>query len=178
MNHRVLAHKYANAFYRLFKDICSLDLLDTLQEIATFFSHNKNALFLLNVPQVTLQIKNDALHTITQKIGLPSKINSLFMLLVAHKRASLLPQVCMQLRAIILQKNNMVECEIATTQALTASERMKLSNFFSAQIKHDIRAQYVIDKTLIAGIALRSDTYAWEHSIKKQLHTIKQSLIT
>ncbi len=71
----------------------------------------------------------------------------------------------------------MLECVVATTQELANSEREALNVFFGQQTKHDMRAQYVIDKTLIAGIALRSDTYAWEYSIKKQLHSIKQSLI-
>ncbi len=95
MSYRVLARKYADAFYGFSPDICSIAILDMLKQVSVFFSEHKEALFLLNLPQLKLQIKNDALRVISQEIGLSSEINQLFMLLIVHKRANLIPQVCM-----------------------------------------------------------------------------------
>ena len=177
MNAGVLARRYAQAYCGVFSQSCTVDMIKKLSQMSAFFASHKKALFFLGLPQLALSIKKDALRALIKKVGVPEDILSLFLLLIAHKRAVLIPQVCMQLRQLILQKNNMLECVVSSVHELAQDERDTLTTFFAQRTKHDIRAQYVIDKTLIAGIAMQSTTYAWEYSIRKQLHTLNQTLI-
>lgn len=177
MSDRALAHKYAQAFYDVYPNACKMNMLDAIKNVCTFFSAHKKVLFFLGLPQLDVQIKQDAIARILQELKAPIALSALFVLLIAQRRAVLIPRVCAQLRTLILQKNNTIECAITSVQELDAQERETLRAFFERETKHDIHAQYDIDKTLIAGIAMRSTTYAWEYSIRKQLHTIKQSLI-
>jgi len=177
MNNGVLAHRYAQAYYRVFSQSCTLDILEQLAQIASFFTSHKDALFFLGLPQLALAEKKDALVALVNKIGLPKKLIDLFLLLITHKRSILIPRVCVQLRKLILQKNDTLECVVSSAQELAQEERDTLIAFFAQRTKQNIRARYTIDKTLIAGIAMRSTMYAWEYSIRKQLHTINQMLI-
>ena len=177
MSSGVLARRYAQAYCNLFSSSCTPNIIEKLAQMNAFFASHKKALFFLGLPQLALSVKKDALTALIEKIGLPKELDNLFLLLIAQKRAILIPQVCMQLRELILQKNDILECTVSSAQELMQEERDMLIAFFAQLTKHDIRAQYVIDKTLIAGIAMHSTTYAWEYSIRKQLHTINQTLI-
>jgi len=178
MKNYVLARRYARAYCGLFPHACNKDLIERLDSLCGFLAQHKKVLFFLGLPQLAVSVKRSALDAIMQKLSLPQELVSLFLLVIAHKRAALLPQVCMQLRELVLVQNGMLECTIAAAQELSAAEKDELITFFSREIGCKIRAQYAIDKTLIAGVALRSTTYAWEYSIHKQLQTINQQLIT
>jgi len=177
MNAGVLARRYAQAYCAVFSNVCSLDMIEKLSHIHAFFMSHKKALFMLGLPQIALVVKREALLSITERVGLSSDIVNLFVLLIVQKRAGLIPQVCVQLRELVLDNNNMIECTISSAQELIQEEKRAFDAFFTQHTKHAIKARYVVDETLIAGIAMQSTTYAWEYSIRKQLHTVNQMLI-
>lgn len=177
MNDRVLANRYAQAFYTIFPQACSVKSSDLLHQMNQFFSGHKKILFLLSLPQLTIHDKKKALQTMVHAIGLPEVYCTLYMLLMQHKRTFLITEVGIQLRRLILQKNNIQECEIVSSVVLTDEAQRQLRLLFEKKIRCTIMAHYTVDTSLIAGIALKSDTLAWEYSVRKQLHMIKQSLL-
>jgi len=173
----LIADKYARAFYHLFPEACTLDATDRLMRVHQFFLSHKQALFFVSLPQIDGAHKQKIIHMLVHKVGLVDAYCTLYMLLLNQKRASLIADVTMQLRTIILQKHKVLECTIASSILLDEGACQQLRSFFEQETGHIVKAQYVVDTSLIAGIALRSETYAWEYSVRKQLDMVRNSLI-
>lgn len=177
MNNAVLARRYAYAFYNIFPRACTLEKSDLLHHINHFFMEHRKMIFFLALPQLNVKNKKKAIQIIVHTIGLPEEYSTLYMLLIQHKRTFLITDVGVQLRHIILEKNNIKECEIVSSVILSNEIQEKIRVLFEQKIECTIKAHFTVDTTLIAGIALKSDTLAWEYSVRKQLHMIKQSLL-
>lgn len=173
----LIADKYARAFYDLFPAACGLDVTDKLMRVHRFFLSHKQAIFFVSLPQIDIAHKQKTIHLLMHTVGLPDAYCTLYMLLLNQKRAYLIADVTMQLRTIILQKNKVLECTIASSILLDEEARLQLRSFFERETGRTIRAHYVVDASLIAGIALRSETYTWEYSVRKQLDMVRNSLI-
>lgn len=177
MSDLLIADKYARAFYRLFPHLCGLDVIEKLAHVHQFFLSHKQAIFFLSLPQIDDAHKQKTLEVLLLQIGLSDSYGTLYMLLISHKRVHLLADVTLQLRQIIMQKHNVLECTIASSVPLDEGVRMQLCSFFERETGRTVKACYVVDASLIAGIALRSDTYTWEYSVRKQLDMLRNSLV-
>ena len=106
MNNAVLARRYAYAFYNIFPRACTLEKSDLLHHINHFFMEHRKMIFFLALPQLNVKNKKKAIQIIVHTIGLPEEYSTLYMLLIQHKRTFLITDVGVQLRHIILEKNN------------------------------------------------------------------------
>lgn len=173
----MLARRYAQAYYNIFTDACTVQVVPRIKKLCSFFVTHKKSVFFLGLPQLTIKEKEAALKKLMSTLELPQEMVLVFLLLIVQKRAYLIPYVCEQLCCLILDKNNILECTIATSHALKESEKESVRDFFAQQTHRVVQPQYVIDKTLIAGISITSSLYQWEYSIRKQLQMINQKLI-
>lgn len=172
-----LVYKYANAFYDIHKESCTMQEIPLLQFLQNFFINNKKALFLLGLPSLALSVKKDAVHILVKGLSLPESYEKVFMLLVQHQRTVLLPFFCKKMQELIATKHSVVQAEIRVSHMIDSQQAEQLKDFFERLLGKKIQGDLCIDKSLIAGVAFRSATYSWECSVKKKLTQIKQSLV-
>lgn len=173
----IVSKKYAQAFLNIIGDRLSLEYFTKLSAAQQFFAHHHKQLFFLTMPIVDDDTKVAYLEKVFTRFGLDDYLKKLAALLVRHKRAFLMPRVLKQLCRLYKKRNNIAQFSISSSHALGQDELKTVQQFLVRKTGQTILYEYMIDKRLIAGIRLQSDTLLWDYSIRKQLEQIKLPLI-
>jgi len=172
-----VARNYAVAYLNLFGDDIPLDLFPALQDTLDFWQDHGRSLYFLTMPGVSLEKKLEILDVLLKKIGAPLSLNTLFGLLIQHKRTRLISLVLSQIVALYKQKKDLIFFTVATAHPLEKEELGSIQDFLARQTGKTILYQHRLDKNLIAGIRCQSETLLWEHSVRKQLSDLRRQLI-
>ena len=167
-----LVNKYAHAYLHVSSDQLTTHDILQYQQAAEFLHTHARALFLLKVPVIPYQVKREALMQITERFKLHASIQPLIELLLEHKRAFLLADILDEISALYNQKKSIHTFTVTSSAQLSDDERKNIERFLADRVQGTIMYTYVVDKKLIAGIRLQSETLLWEHSIDKQLRDV------
>jgi ATP synthase F1 delta subunit len=167
-----LVNKYAHAYLHVSSDQLTTHDVLLYQQVAAFLHTHVRALFLLKVPVIPCQVKREALKEVTTRFRLHVSIQSLIDLLLAHKRAFLLADILDEISRLYHHKKSIHTFTVTSSAELTDDERKNIERFLADKVQGTIMYTYVVDKKLIAGIRLQSETLLWEHSIDKQLRDV------
>lgn len=177
----ILVRKYARAFIGVFGDRLTSQTLERCLRAQEHVASYKQLDFFLKMPFIDDQIKKNALITILQANDLPDFFMSLLDLLVEHKRTFLLKPILGMIRSMGMELTHTAFFTISSSQQLTDQQYHDVESFLRKQTGCTIITKKIIDPTLLAGMALKSDTYAWEHSLKQylaKLHLLAHDLRT
>ncbi len=163
----VVAKRYAQAFTNIFLDTLSLKDYDNIWVASA--SINKQVLFFLRLPSLDYLVKKDALNTISKRFKLPLSVQKLLHVLLHDNRAFLICDVLRYVCSLYRQYKHISEFAIISSHPLTKDEIEVIKHFLAQMTRQDIMYTYKIDKELIAGIRLQSDTFLWEYSIRQRL---------
>ncbi len=170
----VVAKKYAQAFLNVFDKQITYEDFTHFCSAAEFFTHHKQLLFFLSWPVINAELKVKALKEALKVFKLDKPCyHQLIDLLAAHKRTFLIMEVLKQLCAQYKIRHNIMTFSIRSSHELDKEDLDILSQFLVNLTAKDIIYDYAIEKKLIAGIRLQSNTLLWECSINKQLTQIK-----
>lgn len=167
-----IVNKYAHAYIHVSADLLTQEDMRQCQKAAEFLHTHGRALFLLKVPVIPHEIKREALMEIAKRFALHASMESLIDLLLKHKRAFLLADILDEIIALYAQKKSIHTFKVTSSAELTAHERANIESFLADRVQGTIIYRYAVDKKLIAGIRLQSETLLWEHSIDKQLREV------
>lgn len=173
----IVIKKYAEAFLNVFEKKLTLAQCDALQALADALDENKNYAVFLILSTIKPEEKLLLLKKIWDQYAIPQEYSTLIDLLLHDKRILFLSPV---LRNIIIQykeRARIATFTIASAQPLSESDLSIIKQFLARHTGCAITYTYAVDKNLIAGLRLQSDTVLWEHSLEKQLRTIGLSLM-
>ncbi len=163
----IVAKRYAQAFINVFLDTLSLQDYDNMQMAAVGI--NKQVLLFLRVPALDYAVKKDALAMLSKRFSLPSSVQKLLQVLLHDNRAFLVCDVLRYVCLLYRQYKHIAEFAIMSSHPLTRDDIEVIKHFLAQMTGQDIMYTYKIDKELIAGIRLQSDTLLWEYSIRQRL---------
>lgn len=170
-----IATKYAQAFLNLYGNSISLETITKLRSLITFLKNHKDYFLLFDTPLFSESLKKTSLRYVMEKYGLAHLFDHLIDLLIQQARSSFLSVIIEQLIHVYKVRNNIAEFVIKSSYTLTQDQYQELINFIQQQVKKQLITSAMVDKQLIAGIRLESDTLLWEYSIAKQLNSIKKA---
>jgi ATP synthase F1 delta subunit len=173
----IVAKKYAAAFLMVFGQELRVDCIAKITNAAEFLTENRRILFFLRLSAIENEIKKRDLDHMCERFDLPKSIRIVIHLLVDHKRGFLLLLVLNAICFLYKERLNIEAFTFTSAPALEEEECRILQEFIARQTGRDIIYTYKVDKTLIAGIRLQSDTHLWEHSIAQQMHRMRLLLI-
>lgn len=172
-----IAYKYAIAFLNVYRDRLTFDDIKNIHEAAQFLSKHRRALFLLKVPIIKQQIKQEGLYAFCRRFGLIDEVHNLIKLLLKHKQAYLLADV---LKAIVYwyqQQHHISNIMVTSSIVLPQSYRDAIVQFVDQRVMGIKQYRFEINPQLIAGIRIQSDTILWEISIDKRLRELAHASI-
>lgn len=173
-----LARKYAQAYLSFAAGLSDNDV-DAFKVAANNLADHKEALFLLSVPCVKKDDQKNALKKmIVIPYGLPESSEKLINLIVNHKRIILLADVFAAVVDLYNKRANRVAVTVASSHALDENDRVVIQKFLASITGQVIMYDYKIEKQLIVGLRLQSDTFLWEHSIQKDMRRIRKRLMS
>ena len=173
----MLARRYAQAFLNVYGHELVPEVRERLQHLHRFLSAHSSILFFLTIPTIDDEVKKQGLAFLCEKFELPHCVKKSMFLLLASKRALLLEQMLGFIDVLYNKEHAISSFVIRSAHPLSSSHKEVLVGFLKAQTGHDIVHNYVLDKSLIAGIRMCSDTHLWEHSIARQLREIQLLLV-
>jgi ATP synthase F1 delta subunit len=176
-HNRALARRYAQAFLNVYGSELTPAIRGRLRELHRFLSMQNSILFFLTIPTIDDEVKLRGLAFLCEKFELPDSVKKSMFLLLASKRAILLEQMVGFIDILYNKEHAISSFSISSACPLSHTDKEFLVSFLKAHTGDDVLYTYVIDKSLIAGIRMCSDTHLWEHSIARQLREIQLLLV-
>lgn len=170
-----ICKKYAQTFFDKFADKIDESQIENIKNLAEFLKKNKNLLFILQLAFIDYKIKQDLIDKLFKKFNIIQEFKKLIDLLDLEIRISWLSDILLKLIDIYNINNNIMNFTIVSPILLNEKDILRVKNFLSRSTNKNIIYKVSIDKTLIAGLKIYSDTFLWEHSIKKQLLILKKA---
>lgn len=168
----LIAKKYAQAFINIFSQELDPQTIAKLEELVSFLDARQRVLFYMHlafIPEATIK---KTLYTILYNYHLDKPVTSLIDILITHKRIYLFPSVISNIISLYKENNNILDFTIASSHELSEMQLEELRMFLERKTGKTIYYKTLLDKRLIAGIKMYSDTLYWEHSIRKQLNAL------
>lgn len=173
-NQRIVAKKYARAFFNVFAGSLTDDEFLTICKAAEFFDNNKQLLFFLGWHSIVKSEKIKALRSAFEYFSLTGHpYDALIALLAKDKRTFLIKDVLDHICLLYQHDKNIGAFTITSSHELNPADLTSLEEYLAKHTGQVIMYSYSVDKNLIAGIRMQSDTALFEYSIRKQLEQIK-----
>jgi len=167
-----IAQRYAQA-------LCDLTdreiVLNELKQINTTLVENAELMsFLLN-PIITTLDKKDVINKVFLEFSANTK-NFLY-LLVEKNRFSYFATIFDTFVALVDEKNNVKSVEIVSAVELYEEEKNRLVDKLQRKLSCVVRATYVIDETILAGLVIKIGDRVIDNSLKTRFAGLKRQLI-
>ena len=177
MSRKNVVRNYSIAFLNSCIDEISIDDFLVMRNVRTLLQENRQMLYALDFPGVTLEQKVDVLDEVLEKFALPSCLGDLFALLIKHKRTALICPVLAQVCSLYKKRKKILFFRITSAHSLQEDELETIQQFLANKTEKTVLYEWALDKNLIAGIRCQSETLVWEHSVRKQLDDLRRHLI-
>lgn len=170
---KIIARKYAQAYMQVYGQDFTEAMLDKLVALKKFCSVQPTVLFFLMATAIDDGIKIQGISSLVEKFSLGDSFKKLMLLLFMSRRIDFLPLVLDNLFFLYNEKRKIVTFAVTSSHALTNNELQELQQFLIKKIGGVVFFRHTIDRQLIAGIRMLSDTHIWEYSIAKQLRAVQ-----
>lgn len=170
-----LARKYAKAFINVFIDKLNAQEIEHVKRLAKFLGQYRRVLFYVQLAFLDGETTKKDFFDLLIKFNLDSLFTNLINLLESQQRLFLLPKILEYIVKLYNEHHGIMEFTIISSHRLNESELSEIVNFLSIKTGKKILYTALIDKRLIAGLKLYSDTYGWEHSVRKQLEALRSA---
>ncbi len=169
---KLLARRYAQAFFNLFGHALSQESIYALKEFSLYIKEHKAAFSYVKIALIDDEDKVTIVNKLAHKYQLDKMLEPLLYVLAKSKRLEILPLVSDQIVVLYNTYHDLSVFSIETSSALNQTQAALVIDFLEAQTKSTVQPNFVVNTTLIAGIRALSDTYLWENSILKKLKNI------
>ncbi|MBP9764760.1 F0F1 ATP synthase subunit delta [Candidatus Babeliales bacterium] len=173
----IVAKKYAQAYVQEYGHLLTIQDIDAFKLVIAFLKKHHNFMSLISLLSSQLQQRHELIDTMIEHFKIPVMIARLADVLSDHKRLPLFSLVLQDICCLYVQKNNMLEVTIYSSQELSENEYKKFEQFFEKLAGKKIISNVVVDETLIAGIRMQSDVLLWEYSIAARIRQLSQRML-
>ncbi len=170
-----IAQKYAQAFLNLFGDSLTSEVLINLKRLQIDIKKQHAYLILLSVPLITQAKKQKLLWDLFAYYHMPQSFDRLIAVLIEHRCIELLAEVLEQIVIEYKMRHAIEDFVITSSDTLNSDQLQQVIAFIQNNVHKTIMTHVNIDKKLIAGLRLQSDTLLWEYSISKHCKIIEKS---
>lgn len=171
-----LAKRYARACLKVAADRVTAADIDAFEDAATFFKTHQQACFLMDLSLLSESSKKQALQLVIEKYKLPHFAMQIFLLIITHRRSSLIAQVLFYFVQLYREQVGIVSFSVESSVALSDQEKKEIEHFLKEQVQREIVCTYTLNKDLIAGLRMYNEKYLWEHSAQAQLRALYTSV--
>ncbi len=165
-----IARRYAQAL-----SLLSLNLLDELSSVLNILSTSSDLKsFLLN-PIVVVSDKKEILESVFADFS--QDIKNFLCVLVEKNRFSYLDSIVQEYSSILDEKNNIKRVEVFSAVELLEDEKNNLIDKLQRKMSCDVKAQYSIDESILAGLVIKIGDKVIDNSLKTRFEGLKRQLI-
>ena len=177
MQQSLLARRYAQAYLNIFGQKYTHEHSMLIAPLMYYMRTHKEALFYLKLSCIKSSVKKNILSKMFAAYGLKDDFDTLLDVLIKHKRLFMLSEVLYCIAQLYKKRNNIIEWTVKSASLMQPEDLEIVYHFLEKKTGMHAEYTYKTDPTLLAGIRLQSNTYLWQHSIRRQLDAMKLPLI-
>lgn len=168
----ILSRKYAVAFVHCYRPALNADFLEKSDQLYTQLYDHRFVLASFDLMLSSKAQKEAIADLITSWLSV-DYIKPLIVLLVQKHRLFLLPSIIKKIKEEFLTEKKEVELQVESSSNLSVEQSAIITEFIMHKTGLKPRISYRINKKLIAGIRIASDTFLWERSIQRRLRELE-----
>ena len=174
----VTSRKYAQAFLNIFMDSITPEVYSKMVALQSYLRSHRNALIIFSLPHIAVEPKLKLLDELGTQLAPSAPVKKLFEILIRHDRAQLAPEVLNKICEYYRARKNIILFDIQTSHELDEQSLGTIQKFLATNTGKQIIGTQHVNRTLIAGLRMQSDTLLWEYSIRKQMNKLTQTVRT
>ncbi len=170
---QLLAIRYAHAFINLFIEHLSRADITAIEHAGTALTNNPRLLFFFKISVIPDATKRELVGKWLRDQRVPTVVDDLLELLIAHKRLSLLGIIFLDIASLYKDQKGIMEVTVTTSHAVTGAQQQALQHFCAATLpEKKLEYSYVYDPRLLVGMSMQTKTVRYERSLRKLLQEI------
>lgn len=169
----ITSKKYAKVLFDLAKGENSvLSVRDELSEISAIFDKSPETLDYLSSPAVENSLKANLLKEVFE--GKISTLTLNFLgILVENNDLNAINKIAEKFRDLVDEANNVLNVKVTTAVEMKPELKQKLEHKLEEKYSKKIKAEYVINKDIIAGIITEISGQRCDYSFRTRLKNIR-----
>ena len=148
-----------------------------LEAVAEPVANSQDLRLALLSPVVARPRKEAVVARIADDLGLHRLIKNFLLVLVLHRRISDLRSIQQHFELIADEREGWIPAEITSAKNLTAPQREQIERALGSKLGKFIRAHYIVDPALIAGIRARVASIEYDASLRGKLDSMRERLV-
>ena len=171
-----LARRYALAFLHHEKKEITQEYIDHMIGFVRFKYAHRDLFFFIRLQTITADLKKSIiLDSFLKQFHVDQLLEPLVQLLAEHKRLALLAQTMLFIVYYYYEKHGIAKCLITSCHELTEEQITVIKKHFERMINQKVLIVHAVDKNLIAGMRISTQTFLYEYSIQRQLRAYRGS---
>lgn len=127
-------------------------------------------------PAVPFAQKRKLLTRLGAELGIHSLVRDFLLVVTRHRRLPLLSAMAQRIEALIDERHGVVRAQVSSAQALDDDRRKALEAAIGRKTGKQVRCEFEVDPSLLAGVAVRVGSSVLDGSVKGQLETLRRQL--
>ncbi|WP_267926865.1 ATP synthase F1 subunit delta [Desulfolithobacter dissulfuricans] len=177
MKQTILARRYTKALFSLGKEQGKAEeYAEKLSEIAALFEEAEGVADALTNPLYPLEARQKVMAKIAESAGADAILTRFLDLLVEKKRAGILPDIALEMKAMVDREQGISHGSLISAIQLDASLLEKIQATLEKITGTKVILETQVDPSIIGGIIAKVGDLVLDGSIKTQLNGLKESI--
>ncbi len=176
MKETILARRYAKALFSLGQENGeNKKYSESLDAIAELYREDIILDALVN-PLYPLDVRQKVMAKIAESAGGDSYLTRFLSLLVEKKRAVILPDIAIEMQAMVDEEQNICHGSVVSAVELDEELKGKVRKKLEQLTGKTVMLATRVDPSIIGGIVAKVGDLVLDGSIKTQLHGLKEAI--
>ena len=160
--------------FELAKESKSLAKLEgNLNDLAQALTESSDLRAMIASPVLSRAEQGAAMGALASKMSLVPELRNGLALMAQKRRLFVLPQLIVQLKAMIAEDKGEVSAEVTSAKALTKAQADKLAKTLKARVGKDVKINATVDESLIGGLVVKMGSKMIDTSIRSKLDSLQ-----
>ena len=170
------ARALADAVFAPNSGLAPEEAVRQLRDSVTLISESKDLERAMLSPAVNKSRKTAVISKLADELGLHRLIRNFLLVVVSHRRIRELHDMEQQFEAVVDERLGWIPAEIASARELTPEQRQEIERVLGTELGKFIRAKYVVDPDLLAGVRARVASREYDATLRSKLESMRQQL--
>ncbi|MFX0542494.1 F0F1 ATP synthase subunit delta [Roseovarius sp. S4756] len=172
-----IAERYATAIFEIAQDNNRLGKLETgVDQLAEALDASDDLRDMISSPIISRSEQEKAIIAISEHLKLTPALSRGLALMAQKRRLFAVPQVVVQLRAMIADHKGEVQADVTSAKALTKAQSDKLAKTLKSNVGKDVKINATVDESLIGGLIVKVGSKMIDTSIRSKLASLQNSM--
>jgi F-type H+-transporting ATPase subunit delta len=172
-----IAERYATAIFEIAQESKRLPKLEAgVDALAEALEASADLRAMIASPITSRTEQASAMSAIADYLKLTPSLSRGLGLMAEKRRLFAMPQLIVQLRAMIADHKGEVQADVTSAKALTKTQSDKLIKTLTANIGKDVKINATVDESLIGGLVVKVGSKMIDTSIRSKLASLQNSM--